>query len=38
MDNKKEDKYYIEKILENVDLIIQYTKNIAYEEFNRGIN
>ena len=32
MDNKKNDKYYVEKILENVNFIIKYTKNISYEE------
>lgn len=33
MDNKKNDKYYVEKILENVNFIIKYTKNISYEEY-----
>lgn len=33
MDNKKDDKYYIEKAIENINIIINYTKNKSYEEF-----
>lgn len=33
MDNKKGDNYYIDNILENVNLIIKYTKGLSYEEF-----
>lgn len=33
MDNFKEDKYYIEKAIENISAIIQYTSNTTYDEF-----
>lgn len=33
MDNKKNDKYYVDKILENVNSIIKYTKDMSYEEY-----
>ena len=33
MDNKKDDEYYINKVIENIDAIISYTKGIEYEEF-----
>lgn len=33
MDNSKNDKYYIEKVLENIDVIINYTVNKTYDEF-----
>lgn len=34
MDNKKTDGYYVEQVLENIDLIIKYTNGKSYEEFN----
>jgi len=33
MDNMKNDKYYIEKVIENTDIIISYTKELTYKEF-----
>ena len=33
MDNIKDDKYYINKVKENIDVIIEYTSNKTYEEF-----
>lgn len=33
MDNTKNDKYYIEKVKENIDAIINYTANKSYDEF-----
>lgn len=33
MDNIKSDKYYIEKVKENIDVIIGYTANKSYDEF-----
>lgn len=33
MDNTKNDKYYIEKVKENINAIIDYTANKSYEEF-----
>lgn len=33
MDNKKDDKYYIDKVIENIDVIIEYTQDLDYEEF-----
>lgn len=33
MDNKKNDKYYIEKVIENIDAIILYTKGLEYNDF-----
>ena len=33
MDNIKSDKYYIEKVKENIDAIISYTANKSYDEF-----
>lgn len=33
MDNIKGDKYYIEKVIENIDVIIEYTSNKTYDEF-----
>ena len=32
MDNKKDDKYYINKIIENINSIITYTKELTYKE------
>jgi len=37
MDNIKDDRYYIDKILENIDVIISYTKGIEYENFVNNI-
>ena len=38
MDNKKDDKYYIIKVIENINLIITYTKELTYKELlNRQI-
>lgn len=33
MDNRKDDEYYIRNVLENIDIIISYTKGLSYEEF-----
>ena len=33
MDNIKNDKYYIEKVIENIDTIILYTKGLDFSEF-----
>ena len=33
MDNKKTDEYYIEKVIENIDAIISYTKDVGFNEF-----
>ena len=33
MDNIKGDKYYREKVIENIDVIIEYTSKKTYEEF-----
>lgn len=33
MDNKKTDEYYIEKVIENIDAIIFYTKDVGFSEF-----
>ena len=33
MDNKKNDLYYVEQILDNINLIIKYTNGLTYEEF-----
>ena len=33
MDNRKDDLYYISKVIENIDCIIKYTKDLTYEEF-----
>ena len=33
MDNIKNDKYYVNLIIEDIDKIIKYTKDISYEEF-----
>lgn len=33
MNNVKNDKYYIEKVIDNIDVIIEYTANKSYEEF-----
>lgn len=33
MDNKKTDEYYIEKVIENIDAIISYTKDVGFSEF-----
>ena len=33
MDNIKNDKYYIDKVKENIDAIISYTANKSYDEF-----
>ena len=33
MDNIKNDKYYIMKIVEHIDVIINYTEKLAYQEF-----
>lgn len=38
MDNKKDDKYYVKKILENVDLIIKYTDGLTFKEFTSDEN
>ena len=38
MDNKKDDKYYINKVIENINSIITYTKELTYKELlNRQI-
>ena len=33
MDNRKDDSYYIAKVIENIDAIILYTKELTYDEF-----
>lgn len=33
MDNKKDDGYYIKKVIENIDAIKRYTNDLTYEEF-----
>ena len=33
MDNRKDDKYYASKSIENIELIQQYSNNLTYEEF-----
>ena len=33
MDNVKNDKYYIEKVKENIEVIIKYTKDKTYDDF-----
>ena len=33
MDNKKDDNYYVKKIIDNINAIINYTKGLSYEEF-----
>ena len=33
MDNVKDDAYYIDKVIENIDVIINYTMDLDYEEF-----
>ena len=33
MDNKKDDRYYIEKVIENINAIIQYNMNLSYDDF-----
>lgn len=33
MDNRKNDKYYIEKVIENIDAIVMYTKDLEFEDF-----
>ena len=33
MDNKKDDKYFISKVIENIDAIISYTNKCSYDEF-----
>ena len=33
MDNIKNDQYYIKQAVENIDIIIQYSKGKTYEEF-----
>ena len=33
MDNIKNDNYYIEKVKENINVIINYTANKSYDEF-----
>jgi len=33
MDNRKDDEYYIRNVLENIDIIISYTKGLSYEGF-----
>ena len=33
MDNIKDDKYYVNLILEDIDKIIKYTFNISYDNF-----
>ena len=36
MDNKKNNKYYIDKILVDLDFLIKHTKNITKEEFDKN--
>ena len=33
IDNIKNDKYYVNLIIEDIDKILKYTKDIAYEDF-----
>ena len=33
MDNIKNDKYYINQILDDINIIIKYTNNISYDDF-----
>lgn len=33
MDNRKDDNYYIKNVIENIDIIISYTKGLSYDEF-----
>ena len=33
MDNIKNDNYYIKKVLDNIDAIIKYTKDLCFDEF-----
>ena len=33
MDNKKDDSYYIAKTIEDIDIIIDFTKGCSYEDF-----
>lgn len=33
MDNKKNDTYYIEKVIENIEAILKYTKDLEFEDF-----
>lgn len=33
MDNSKNDNYFIEKVIENIDAIINYTRNKSYDDF-----
>ena len=33
MDNKKDDRYYIEKIKHNIQFLITHTKGLSLEEF-----
>ena len=33
MDNVKDDEYYIEKCIENIDAILAYAKNKSFDEF-----
>ena len=33
MDNRKDDKYYIKEVIDNIDIIINYVNNKSYEEF-----
>ena len=32
MDNRKDDNYYIKNVIENIDIIISYTKGLSYDE------
>jgi uncharacterized protein with HEPN domain len=36
MDNQKDDDYYIKKVLENIDAILNYNFNVSYEEFSEN--
>ena len=36
MDNNKTPKYYIEKIITDIEFCIRYLKNVAIEEFNNN--
>jgi len=33
MDNIKNDKYYINQILDDIDKIMKYTNNVSYDDF-----
>ena len=33
MDNQKNDRYYIEKVIENINAVIKYTKELSYIDF-----